>query len=129
MSPERKMFPGRAEGQGQSMCGLWSRNPCIRRSHSRSRCGFSVDARSSFGAHSNFSMWPDGNLLIDSPRYAAELVKWFDASGGIGHILLSHRDDVADADKYARQFGARVWINGEGRSAAPCATDLLDDGF
>ena len=90
------------------------------------RCGF--NARSSFGAHSYFAARPDGNLLIDSPRYAAELVKWFDASGGIAHILLSHRDDVADADKYARQFGARVWIHREDRLAAPYATDLLDDG-
>jgi glyoxylase-like metal-dependent hydrolase (beta-lactamase superfamily II) len=55
-------------------------------------------------------------------------VKWFDDAGGIAHILLSHRDDVADADKYARQFGARVWIHREDRSAAPYATDLLDDG-
>jgi glyoxylase-like metal-dependent hydrolase (beta-lactamase superfamily II)/ferredoxin len=90
------------------------------------RCGF--NARSSFGAHSYFVARPDGNLLIDSPRYAAELVKWFDEAGGIAHILLSHRDDVADADKYARQFGARVWIHREDRSAAPYATDLLDDG-
>jgi glyoxylase-like metal-dependent hydrolase (beta-lactamase superfamily II) len=90
------------------------------------RCGF--NARSSFGAHSYFAARPDGNLLIDSPRYAAELVKWFDDAGGIAHILLSHRDDVADADKYARQFGARVWIHREDRSAAPYATDLLDDG-
>lgn len=90
------------------------------------RCGF--NARSSFGAHSYFVARPDGNLLIDSPRYAAELVNWFDASGGIAHILLSHRDDVADADKYARRFGARVWIHREDSSAAPYATDLLDDG-
>ncbi|MFL9932599.1 MBL fold metallo-hydrolase [Paraburkholderia sp. RL18-103-BIB-C] len=90
------------------------------------RCGF--NARSSFGAHSYFAARPDGNLLIDSPRYAAELVKWFDDTGGIAHILLSHRDDVADADKYARRFGARVWIHREDLSAAPYATDLLDDG-
>ncbi|CAH2913637.1 MAG: hypothetical protein CPSOU_2307 [uncultured Paraburkholderia sp.] len=89
------------------------------------RCGF--NARPSFGAHSYFVARPDGNLLIDSPRYAAELVKWFDASGGIAHILLSHRDDVADADKYARRFRARVWIHREDRSAAPYATDLLDE--
>jgi glyoxylase-like metal-dependent hydrolase (beta-lactamase superfamily II) len=55
-------------------------------------------------------------------------VKWFDDNGGIAHILLSHRDDVADADKYARQFGARVWIHREDLSAAPYATDVLDDG-
>jgi glyoxylase-like metal-dependent hydrolase (beta-lactamase superfamily II) len=87
------------------------------------RCGF--NARSSFGAHSYFVARAQGNLLIDSPRHSAELVKWFENAGGIAHILLSHQDDVADADKYARQFGARVWIHFEDRSAAPYATDLL----
>jgi glyoxylase-like metal-dependent hydrolase (beta-lactamase superfamily II) len=88
------------------------------------RCGF--NARSSFGAHSYFVPRPDGNLLVDSPRYAAELTKWFHDAGGVAHILLSHRDDVADADKYAREFGARVWIHGDDRSGAPYATDLLE---
>jgi len=64
--------------------------------------------------------------LVDSPRYATELVKWFEDTGGIAHILLSHRDDVADADKYATRFGARVWIHHNDRSAAPYATDLLE---
>lgn len=90
------------------------------------RCGF--NARSSFGVHSWFVERPAGNLLIDSPRHAAELVRWFRDAGGIAHILLSHRDDVADADKYAREFGARVWIHRDDRSAAPYATDLLEDG-
>jgi len=71
------------------------------------RCGF--DSRSSFAARA------DGNLLIESLRYAAELVKWFDDAGGIAHILLSHRDDVADADKYARRLAARVRIHPRSR--------------
>jgi glyoxylase-like metal-dependent hydrolase (beta-lactamase superfamily II) len=88
------------------------------------RCGF--NARSSFGAHSYFVARPDGNLLIDSPRYAAELTKWFRHAGGISHILLSHRDDVADAGNYAQEFDARVWIHRDDGSAAPYATDLLE---
>jgi glyoxylase-like metal-dependent hydrolase (beta-lactamase superfamily II)/ferredoxin len=88
------------------------------------RCGF--NARSSFGAHSYFVARSTGNILVDSPRYATELVKWFEDTGGIAHILLSHRDDVADADKYAARFGARVWIHHDDRSAAPYATDLLE---
>jgi glyoxylase-like metal-dependent hydrolase (beta-lactamase superfamily II) len=88
------------------------------------RCGF--NARSSFGAHSYFAARPDGNLLIDSPRHSAELVKWLRNAGGVAHILLSHRDDVADAGEYAREFGARVWIHADEVSAAPYATDLLE---
>ena len=88
------------------------------------RCGF--NARSSFGAHSYFAKHPKGNLLVDSPRYAGDLVGWFEHAGGIAHILLSHQDDVADAGKYAAHFGARVWIHHEDRHAAPYATDLID---
>jgi len=103
--PQAPIFP-------QELCdGVW-------------RCGF--NARSSFGAHSYFVARPSGNLLVDSPRLATELVKWFDDAGGIAHILLSHQDDVADAGKYAERFGARVWIHHDDRSAAPFATDLLE---
>ena len=88
------------------------------------RCGF--NARSSFGAHSYFVRRPGGNLLVDSPRFAPELVKWFEVAGGLVHILLSHQDDIADAGKYAQRFGARVWIHHDDRSAAPYATDVLE---
>ena len=88
------------------------------------RCGF--NARSSFGAHSYFVQRASGNLLVDSPRFAAELEKWFDEAGGIAHVLLSHRDDVADAHKYAERYDARVWIHHHDRSAAPYASDLLE---
>lgn len=87
------------------------------------RCGY--NARSSFGAHAYFVKRPEGNLLIDSPRYVNKLVESLTERGGIDEILLTHRDDVADADKYARHFGARVWIHEEDRSGAPYATELL----
>ena len=87
------------------------------------RCGY--NARSSFGAHSYFIQRKDGNVLIDSPRYVAKLVKAFERMGGVADILLSHRDDVADADRYADSFSARVWIHEDDRSAAPYATNLL----
>jgi glyoxylase-like metal-dependent hydrolase (beta-lactamase superfamily II)/ferredoxin len=88
------------------------------------RCGF--NARDSFGAHSYFIRRPGGNVMVDSPRHASELVRWFDAAGGIAHIVLSHRDDVADAGKYAERFGAQVWIHRDDRQAAPFATHIID---
>jgi glyoxylase-like metal-dependent hydrolase (beta-lactamase superfamily II) len=88
------------------------------------RCGF--NSRDSYGAHSYFVTRPAGNLLIDSPRYATELKKFFDGAGGISDVLLSHRDDVADADKYAKAFRARVWIHKDDARAAPYATDRID---
>jgi glyoxylase-like metal-dependent hydrolase (beta-lactamase superfamily II) len=87
------------------------------------RCGY--NAPSSFGAHSYFARRDQGNLLVDSPRYVKKLAQKLEALGGIADILLTHRDDVADAERYARHFGARVWIHEHDRSAAPYATSVL----
>ncbi len=45
--------------------------------------------------------------------------------GGISHVLLTHRDDVADAERWAEHFRARVWVHAADRTAAPFATDLV----
>ena len=82
------------------------------------------NARSSFAAHSFLVARPDGNLMIDSPRFNRPLADSIDALGGIAHVLLSHRDDVADADRWAERYGARVWIGETDADAAPYATDL-----
>lgn len=87
------------------------------------------NALSSFGGHSYLATRPAGNLMIDSPRFSRTLAEQVDAIGGVAHILLSHRDDVADADRWAERYGARVWIGAADADAAPYATDLIgDDG-
>jgi len=87
------------------------------------RLGF--NARSSWGANSFLVRAEGGNAMVDAPRWTAHLVDAIDAMGGLQHILLTHRDDVADAGRYAAHFGARVFIHEADRAAAPCATDLL----
>jgi glyoxylase-like metal-dependent hydrolase (beta-lactamase superfamily II)/ferredoxin len=87
------------------------------------RCGF--NARASYGAHSYFVQRSEGNLLIDSPRYIRRLEKFFDEHGGIAAILLTHRDDVGDAEKYAVKFASATWIHEADRSAAPFASDII----
>ena len=87
------------------------------------RCGYNAPA--SYGAHSYFVRRAEGNLLIDAPRYVNKLVQKLEDLGGVDDILLTHRDDVADAERYARHFQARVWIREDDRSAAPYATNLL----
>lgn len=72
-------------------------------------CGF--NSEKSFGANSYFIKNQDGNWLIDSPRFVFYLIKRFEAMGGISYIFLSHRDDVADAEKFALHFGAKVIIH------------------
>jgi len=82
--------------------------------------------RSSYGAHSYLVQRDTGNLLVDSPQFTRKLVKPLEAIGGISAILLSHRDDVADAEKWAKHFGAEVYIHRDDRDAAPFATHLLE---
>ena len=62
-------------------------------------------------------------MLIDSPRFTEALAGPFAALGGIDHLVLTHRDDVADAHRWAERFGARVWIHDDDASAALFATD------
>jgi glyoxylase-like metal-dependent hydrolase (beta-lactamase superfamily II)/ferredoxin len=68
-------------------------------------CGFA--AESSFGASSYLIVRPDGNVLVDSPRFASQLVKRIAAMGGVSMLFLTHQDDVADHAKWAARFGAR----------------------
>lgn len=86
-------------------------------------CGY--NSRKSYGASSYFVTRPAGNFLVDSPRFVGRLVHAFEERGGIQDVLLTHRDDVADAARYAEHFGARVWIHEADSEAAPFATALL----
>jgi glyoxylase-like metal-dependent hydrolase (beta-lactamase superfamily II)/ferredoxin len=89
-------------------------------------CGF--NSAQSYGANSFFIRHPDGNWLIDSPRYLRHLVDAFDRMGGLAFIFLTHEDDVADADRYAEQFGAKRIIHRADAHAVPDAEWVLDGG-
>jgi glyoxylase-like metal-dependent hydrolase (beta-lactamase superfamily II)/ferredoxin len=67
-------------------------------------CGFT--AESSFGALSWLIRRPEGNILIDSPRFTLPLARNMTARGGVALMLLTHRDDVADHLKWNRYFAA-----------------------
>jgi glyoxylase-like metal-dependent hydrolase (beta-lactamase superfamily II)/ferredoxin len=71
-------------------------------------CGFT--AESSFGAWSYLIVRPPekgGNVLVDSPRFATQLVRRIDAMGGVRTMFLTHRDDVADHSRFANRFGCK----------------------
>jgi glyoxylase-like metal-dependent hydrolase (beta-lactamase superfamily II)/ferredoxin len=87
-------------------------------------CGF--NSEKSFGANSFFLEHPDGNWLIDSPRYIKHLVDVFEQRGGIAHIFLTHKDDVADADRYAAHFGAKRIIHRADMDAVPTAEWVIE---
>ncbi len=87
-------------------------------------CGF--NSPKSYGGNSYFIRHPAGNWLIDSPKYLPRLVQRFEALGGIANLFLTHRDDVADAELYARRFGSRRFIHRRELSSQPDAEVVLD---
>lgn len=61
-------------------------------------CGY--HAENSYGAASYLIVRPQGNVLVDSPRFTPPLVKQIEQLGGIRYLYLTHKDDVADHQKY-----------------------------
>ncbi len=62
-------------------------------------CGF--HSEKSYGAASYLITHPEGNILIDSPRFNGPLIESIKKLGGARYMWLSHKDDIADH----RQFG------------------------
>ncbi len=73
------------------------------------RCGYSSEA--SYGAQSWLVRRDDGNVLVDSPRFAAPLVNSISALGGVRRMFLTHQDDVADHAAFHRRFGCERIIH------------------
>lgn len=102
-------------------------------------CGFTSE--SSFGAWSYLIVRSEsdgGNILIDSPRFATQLVKRIENLGGVKQMLLTHRDDIADHELFRERFGcervmhaldgaARLGVERiiEGENALSLDTDML----
>ena len=80
----------------------------------------------SFGANSYVLQDAGGNWLIDSPRYIKPLVDAFERIGGIRYVFLTHEDDVADAARYAKRFGATRIIHRADLAAVPDAEWIVD---
>jgi glyoxylase-like metal-dependent hydrolase (beta-lactamase superfamily II)/ferredoxin len=69
-------------------------------------CGFTSE--SSLGGWSYLIVRAEsegGNILIDSPRFATHLVRRIEKLAGIKRMLLTHRDDIADHELFAKTFG------------------------
>ena len=78
-------------------------------------CGF--NSPQSFGGNSYFVKRPEGNWLIDCPKFLPHLVRQFEKAGGVKIIFLTHQDDVADAAKYAEHFKSQRIIHEEDKRA------------
>ena len=89
-------------------------------------CGFA--AESSFGASSYLIVRSNGNVLVDSPRFAKPLVRRIEALGGVHSIFLTHRDDVADQALWAKHFHSKTIMHRDDAGRLSGAIDELVTG-
>jgi glyoxylase-like metal-dependent hydrolase (beta-lactamase superfamily II) len=101
------------------------------------RCGWA--AESSFGASAWLVLRPDGNVLVDSPRFSRPLLERLRSLGGVRRMFLTHRDDVADHARWREALGcerilheadvtrgtAGVEVRVAGRELAPLGPGLV----
>ncbi len=66
-------------------------------------CGYHAEA--SYGAASYLIVRDGGNILVDSPRFTRPLVTRLEALGGVQTMFLTHRDDIADHQRFRDHFG------------------------
>ena len=91
-------------------------------------CGFTSEA--SFGAWSYLIVRPEGeggNVLVDSPRFTKPLRKKIEEMGGIATIFLTHRDDVADHEKFASHFRASRVMHKDDGAARYGVERIIED--
>jgi len=89
------------------------------------RCGYTSE--SSFGAISYYLR--DAKTLVDSPRFANPLVKNIDAFGGVGRMLLTHQDDVADHQKFHDRFGCQRVLHHDDIRGRTASVELQPAGL
>jgi glyoxylase-like metal-dependent hydrolase (beta-lactamase superfamily II)/ferredoxin len=89
-------------------------------------CGF--HSEKSFGAASYLIRRPEGNILIDSPRFIPSLVRQIDAMGGIAYMYLTHQDDVADHQQFHNRFGCPRIIHKDDQTAYVGNLERVIDG-
>jgi glyoxylase-like metal-dependent hydrolase (beta-lactamase superfamily II) len=77
------------------------------------------------GAKSYFIESKDGNWMIDSPKLTPRLLEWLDSKGGLKYVFLTHRDNVADAARYAAVFCAERIIHLADLEAQPDSEIVL----
>lgn len=89
-------------------------------------CAF--HSKDSYGATSYLIKNPNGNILIDSPRFSPHLEKKISQMGGLSWQLLTHKDDVADSDRYNSIFKSNRCIHKDDSNSKTSAYELLLEG-
>ncbi|HEY4456354.1 MAG TPA: MBL fold metallo-hydrolase [Pseudonocardiaceae bacterium] len=86
-------------------------------------CGH--NSRQTAGANAYLLRRPSGNVMVDTPRWSAELADRYERLGPVTEVLLTHRDHVAHGRQYADRFGARLWIHEGDLAARPDADQVI----
>ncbi|CAL1414081.1 unnamed protein product [Linum trigynum] len=77
-------------------------------------CGY--HSEKSYGAASYLIIRPDGNIIVDSPRFTEKLARNIEALGGASYMFLTHMDDVADHEKWSKRLNCqRILHSGDVR--------------
>ncbi|MBW4564489.1 MAG: MBL fold metallo-hydrolase [Mojavia pulchra JT2-VF2] len=90
-------------------------------------CGY--HSEKSYGASSYFIQHPEGNILVDSPRFTPPLAKRFEEMGGIRYMYLTHRDDIADHQKFAEYFQCQRILHADDITAGTRNVEIKLTGF
>jgi len=89
-------------------------------------CGF--HSKKSFGATSYLIKREGGNIMVDSPRYVKSLATSLEKMGGIKYLFLTHKDDVADHQKFADHFGCERILHKGDLSESLETVEIVIDG-
>ena len=65
----------------------------------------------SFGGISYLIKAGDYNFLVDVPEYIEQSIRFLEENGIPEFVFLTHRDDVADAEKFRETFGTKLIIH------------------
>ncbi|KAK9095471.1 hypothetical protein Scep_026940 [Stephania cephalantha] len=65
-------------------------------------CGY--HAENSYGGTSYLIVHPEGNILVDSPRYFERLAQKIEMLGGARYMFLTHVDDIGDHQKWSERL-------------------------
>lgn len=89
-------------------------------------CGY--HSENSYGAASYLITRLEGNILVDSPRFTPPLVKRLEELGEIRYMYLTHRDDVADHQKFHEHFRCDRILHSDDISADTRAVEIQLSG-
>ncbi|XP_031112371.1 uncharacterized protein LOC116016308 [Ipomoea triloba] len=89
-------------------------------------CGY--HSEKSFGCTSYLIVHPEGNILVDSPRYTQTLAHNIKMIGGARYMFLTHRDDVADHEKWSSQLGCERIIHSDEVNTSTAGVEIKLEG-